>query len=79
MSRKHTAMDIDWSRKFGYRLKRLIHIKGMTQGQVARELGVTEATLSGYITGTHLPNVQIAAKLAYVLDVNIDKLFDESF
>ena len=68
-----------WRKQFGDRLKRLIHIKGMTQGQVARELGVTEATLSGYINGTHAPNLYISERIAEILDIDMNRLTDKNF
>ena len=71
--------DLEWLKRFGYRLKRLIHIKGMSQGEFAKKIGVTDATLSGYVTGNHAPNIKRIHQIARVLDCDISLLFDESF
>lgn len=78
MSVKHND-DLYWLKEFGYRLKRLIHIKGITQGDFAKELGVTESTLSGYITGAHVPNALKIRHMARILDCDVNILFDETF
>jgi DNA-binding XRE family transcriptional regulator len=76
---KRSDSDIAWRKQFGDRLKRLIHINGMTQGEFARKLGVTEATLSRYITGTHEPSMSKAERIAEILDCDIGLLFDKTF
>lgn len=79
MNDKRSVSEIAWRKQFGDRLKRLIHIKGMTQSQFARELGVTEATLSRYITGIYEPSVSKAERIAEILDCDISLLFDKTF
>lgn len=79
MNNKRSDAELAWRKQFGDRLKRLIHIKGMTQGEFARKLGVTEATLSRYITGTHEPGVSKAEQMAKILDCDISRLFDTTF
>jgi transcriptional regulator with XRE-family HTH domain len=65
-----------WRRKFGDKIKRLIHIRNMTQGQVAEELGISEVTLSRYITGTCMPDPYRLQQIAYMLDYDMNCLFD---
>lgn len=79
MNNKQSDAELSWRKQFGDRLKRLIHIKGMTQSQFARELGVTDATLSRYITGTHEPSMSKAERIAEILDCDISLLFDKTF
>ena len=69
----------EWRKQFGDRLKRLIHISGKTQGQVARELGVTEAMLSWYITGKHMPDAYKLELIASILGCDINRLYDNTF
>lgn len=71
--------ELKWKLKFGDRLQRLIHLKGLTQGVFAKDLGVTEATLSGYITGAHIPNALKVQQMANLLDCDVNRLYDESF
>ena len=79
MNNKRSDTELAWRKQFGDRLKRLIHIKGMTQGQLARKLGVTEATLSRYITGTHELGVSKAERIAEILECDVGLLFDKTF
>lgn len=70
---------VAWCKEFGDRLKRLIHNKGMTQGQFARKLGVTEATLSRYIKGIHIPNALQVEQIANILGCDVNRLYDKTF
>lgn len=79
MNNKHSDIELAWRKQFGDRLKRLIHIKGMTQSQFARELDVTEATLSRYITGIHEPSASKIEQIAIILDCDIGLLYDKTF
>lgn len=65
-----------WRKKFGDKLKRLIHIADIKQWQVAQEIGITEATLSRYITGQYVPNMYIGHKLAKILNCSVENLYD---
>ena len=65
-----------WRKKFGDKLKRLIHIKGITQGQLAYELGISEVVLSRYITGTCSPDSYRIHQIARILDCDVNCLFD---
>lgn len=65
-----------WRKKFGDKLKRLIHIRNMTQGQFAAELGISEVALSRYITGTYAPSPYKLSYMAEILDVSVDCLLD---
>lgn len=65
-----------WRKKFGDKLRRLIHIKNTTQGRLAAEVGVTEATLSWYITGTHTPSGYMMQRLANALGCDVNCLYE---
>ena len=71
--------EVRWRKQFGDRLKRLIHIKGMTQGQFATALGIDQSILSKYITGTYIPSGYRMLQIAKVLDCDISRLYDETF
>lgn len=76
---KRDSKELEWSKQFGDRIKRLIHIKGMTQGQFARKLGITEATLSRYIKGVHRPDAYMIEAIANALDCDVNRLYDKNF
>ena len=68
--------ELVWRKKFGNKLKRLIHKKDMTQGEFAEELGVIDTTISKYITGERMPSPYRIQQIVNVLDCNINDLFD---
>ena len=66
-------MITDFKTKLSTRLKQL----GMTQRDLAKEIGVTEATVSRYINGERLPNDELLAKLAKSLEVSVGYFKEE--
>lgn len=62
---------------FAENLKRIISQRGTTQREVAEKLGVTETTVSRYVTTGpkgRTPNVESLVALAQVLNVSLDTL-----
>lgn len=62
---------------FAENFKRVINQHGMTQRQIAEKLGVTETTISRYVTTGpkgRTPNVESLVALAQVLNVSLDTL-----
>lgn len=62
---------------FADNLKKIISQRGTTQRRIAEELGVTEATISRYVTTGpkgRTPNVESLVALAQVLNVSLDTL-----
>lgn len=76
MNRKLSDEEIAWRKKFGDKLKRLIHIRSMTQKQVAFELGLDPSMLSRYIRGVHSPSAYTIEQLAKILKCDINYLYD---
>ena len=68
-----------WLKQFGDRLKRLIHIEGMTQAELAKKIGIDPSRLSKYVTGTHAPDAYMLHRIANALDCDVKTLFDETF
>ena len=58
----------------GNRIVDLLEIKKMTQGQLAKKVGISNPTLSRYINNVRIPNVVICDKIAKELGVTIDFL-----
>ena len=61
---------------FGEALKDLIEEHGLTQKQLALNLGISPSTLGGYIQGTREPDFQTLKALAQYFRVTTDYLLD---
>lgn len=57
-------------------LKRRLLILGKTQGQVARDIGVTPAAMSEYVNGVTKPHPKRIRPLAIAMDMRPDELVD---
>lgn len=69
-----SSMDEDRFRiEFGRRLKYLMHIKGFTQKDISDLTGLSQPQISSYMTGSTLPSIYIADKLARALNCNIEE------
>jgi len=60
------------------RLKEKRIEKGLSQYELAKLTGVHVTTISKIENGQRLPSLKVAAKLAKVLDVSLDDLFDST-
>jgi transcriptional regulator with XRE-family HTH domain len=76
MNNIHIDDERIWRKKFGDKIKRMIHIRNMTQGQLAFELGISEVVLSRYITGTCMPDPYRLQQIANILECDLNCLFD---
>ena len=61
----------------GEKIKLYRENKNMTQGEVAKILGVKAATISKYEAGILEPNIESLKKLSELFDVSIDELLKE--
>lgn len=55
-------------------LRTILNQRGLTQSKLAEMTDMTEATISRYLSGTHIPNVEYTAIIASALNVSIDYL-----
>ncbi len=60
-----------------YRLKRLRESSKLTQGELAKMCGMSQAQLSAYELGKHLPNLESLDLLAKALGTTIAAIIDE--
>ena len=58
----------------GARILTLLKKKGMTQRELANEIGVTETSISRYISGQRVPKSNIVVYMADVLNTTTDYL-----
>lgn len=66
-------MDFD-SNKFSYILVSLMEESNMKQNVVAEKIGVSEVTISRYISGKRTPRLDIIIKIANLFKVSTDYL-----
>lgn len=71
--------DTRMTKSFGQNLQKHIPFSGMTHGQLAEKLGITNAMLSRYIHGNSSPSVVKAFRIAKTLGCTIDELFDGTY
>lgn len=58
----------------GDRIKSLLSQKGMTQKELARKVGCTEAAVSHYVKGDRVPRSSVMTKIAVALGTTSDYL-----
>lgn len=61
-------------RLFGERLKQLRTEKNIGQNQLAKDLGLSNASISYWETGKQLPTIEAVYKIAAYFDVSADYL-----
>ena len=59
---------------FGARLQMTRKLAGMTQEALAKRLGVSKQTISGYESNYKMPSILTARKLAQILRCSLDYL-----
>lgn len=59
---------------FGVRLKETLKASGVTQNELAKKVGITEATISRYVNGNRIAKGAIVRKIADELGVTSDYL-----
>ena len=64
----------DWKKEFARILKRSIHLSGMTQGEFANRVGVSQTTISKYMRRQSIPSAYILKTMARVLKLDLDYL-----
>lgn len=62
------------SRELGRRISDLLRSKGMQQRELAKRIGLTEATMSRYISGERDPKPEVIANIATALHTTSDYL-----
>ena len=62
------------SRELGRRIADLLRGKGMQQRELAERIGLTEATMSRYISGERDPKPEVIANIATALHTTSDYL-----
>lgn len=61
-------------KEFGFRLRRLLYCKGITQAELSDATGIPQCSISNYINGKVCPNFYSVDKIAKALDCSLDEL-----
>ena len=56
----------------GQRINTLLAIKNMKQKELAKELGITDNTVSYFVNGSRVPNIQQIIKISQIFNVSTD-------
>ena len=48
----------------------------MTQREFSKKINITESAMSRYVNGNRMPRGEFLIKMAKVLEVNVEQLFD---
>ena len=60
--------------EFGRKLRALRRAKGITQKQLADQLGITKSVISAYETGLRMPSYQVMVRIAAIFSTTTDFL-----
>ena len=64
----------DWKKEFARILKRTIHLSGMTQGEFADRIGISQSTISKYMRRQSIPSAYVLKTMARFLKLDLDYL-----
>jgi putative transcriptional regulator len=53
-------------------------LRGLTQAELATEAGISRQALAAIATGSYLPNVAIAVRLARIIGITVEELFGDA-
>lgn len=71
--------ETSWAKSFGQNLQTVIKNKNVTQQQLARKLGITDAMLSRYVHGISVPSTFKTCQIASALDCDITDLIKQTY
>lgn len=61
---------------FKNNLKKYLELRQMTQREFSKKINITESAMSRYVNGNRMPRGEFLLKMAKVLGVNAEQLFD---
>ena len=67
----------EFRKEIGRNIKKFITYRGLNQQEISDKVGITQAMLSRYITGTSIPGVDKLNRLANVLDCRVGDLIGD--
>lgn len=77
--RECVSDESDFRKTFGSNLQKMLPVSGLTKGELAEKVGITNAMLSRYIRGNSTPSIFVANKIANVLNCRLDAFLDDTY
>lgn len=68
--------EVEWMDIFGDNLRDILKEQNMSRRELAKVLGISEATVSRYINKKQMPTMEVIVNMAYELSISIDELID---
>ncbi len=68
--------ETEWLDIFASNLFEIMNERGYTQGDLAEDTGLSEASISYYLNRRRIPGIRAIVNIAYVLDVDVAELID---
>lgn len=59
-------------------IARLRKVRGLTQIELAKKIGVTTRAIQNYESGTRVPRIDVVTKIANALEVDVDDLVSDN-
>ena len=66
----------EWLNIFGDNLAEIMAEKGYTQRDLADEAGISETSVSRYVSKERMPTIKAIINMAYVLDCDLNDFID---
>ena len=74
ISKSHFPTDEEYAKALGRKLSSIAYMKGINQVDLAEALGVTQPTVSGYMTGRVVPSIPQLRRIARFFNVPFDSI-----
>lgn len=68
--------EVEWMDIFGDNLRDILKEQNMSRRELAQVLGISEATVSRYISKKQMPTMEVIVNMAYELSISVDELID---
>lgn len=68
-----------WKKEFSRRVEKMIIRKGLYRKDFAELLGISENTMSRYVTGKSIPNGYLLQRMAEILECDLSYLTDFNY
>lgn len=68
--------EVEWMDIFGDNLRDILKEQNMSRRELAQVLGISEATVSRYISKKQMPTMEVIVNMAYELSISVDELVD---
>lgn len=66
----------EWLEIFGDNLPSILEEYGLSQRDLADEIGISESTISKYINKKQMPSIKVIVNIVYALGIEFDELID---